>query len=217
MSRTHAWVPSATIGRLKASAALSKALVYRAESDSDSMKRERRVSGVRASLRLTATTPTSNHTTESTMNVQLDGSQVFFSHKRSLNELLQFKDDDSGYIEGNVFMTWPPRNRQHRINFEVAEDSNLYRFEVEVPHKEGIAFRPHERVCIALKGVKVVQRKESSAPHCFPIVLRFPDGVILKYLSGINAGKVVDAWDGKHICYRPVTEHQLCFGVCRGH
>lgn len=126
-------------------------------------------------------------------------SQDYFSRKRNLKELLHLKDDDSGYIEGKVFMIWPPRNGLHRINLEVAEDSALYRFELEVPHRDGITFRPHERICLALKGMRAGQRNESSAPHYFPIVLRFPDGVVLKYLSGTNAGKVVDTWVGKCI------------------
>lgn len=133
------------------------------------------------------------------MNLQGDYSRNYFSRKRHLDELLQLKDDDSGYVEGKVFMIWPPRNRLHRINLEVAEDCTLYRFEVEVPHKDGITFRPHERVCFALKGMRADRRKESSAPHCFPIILRFPDGVVFKYLSGTNAGKVVDTWEGKRI------------------
>lgn len=136
------------------------------------------------------------------MNLQGPSSlraQDCFSRKRNLDELLHFEDDDSGYIEGKVFMIWPPRNRLHRINLEVVQDSALYRFEVEAPYKDGITFRPHERVSFALKGMKVVLRKESSSPHYFPIILRFPDGVILKYLSGSNAGKVIDTWEGKCI------------------
>ncbi|KAG8217634.1 hypothetical protein J3R82DRAFT_5787 [Butyriboletus roseoflavus] len=119
-------------------------------------------------------------------------SQDYFSRRRNLKELLHSKDDDWGYIEGKVFMIWPPRNRLHRINLEVVEEAALYRFELEVPHKDGFTFRPHERVRLALKGVRVDRRKESSAPHYFPIVLRFPHGVVLKYLSGANAGKVID-------------------------
>ncbi|KAF8136492.1 hypothetical protein EV363DRAFT_1319733 [Boletus edulis] len=131
-------------------------------------------------------------------------SQDCFSRKRSLKELLHFTDDDSGYIEGKVFMIWPPRNRLHRLNLEVVEDSALYRFET------GITFRPHERVSLALKGVRVDQRKASSAPHYFPIVLRFPDGVVLKYLSGANAGRVVDSWEGNtDEWYNPGMAHTV--------
>lgn len=126
-------------------------------------------------------------------------SQDYFSRKRNLTDLLYLKDDDSGYIEGKVFMIWPPRNRSHRVNLEVVEDSTIYRFELEIPHRDGITFRPHERVCLAIKGMRVDRRQESSAPHYFPIVLRFPDGVVFKYLSGVNAGKVVDTWVGKCI------------------
>ena len=130
-------------------------------------------------------------------------SRDYFSRRRSLKDLLHSQDDDSGYIEGKVFMTWPPRNRFHRINLEVVEDSTLYCFEVEVPHKDGIAFRPHEHVSLALKGMKVDRRGESSAPRFFPIVLRFPNGVALKYLTGANAGKTVDTWEGNCIPSEP--------------
>ena len=147
----------------------------------------------------------------------MDHSQNHFSRRRNLDELLHLKDDDSGYIEGRVFMIWPPRNRLHRVNLEVVEDSAIYRFEVEVPHKDGITFRPHERVCLALKGMRVDRRKESSAPHYFPIVLHFPDGVVLKYLSGANAGKVVDTWEGKCVYWGTGVRKLICFGVYRKH
>lgn len=129
--------------------------------------------------------------------LQVGDTLDYFSRRRNLEELLRFKDDDSGYIDGKVFMIWPPRHKLCRIKLEVAQDSELYRFEVEMPHKDGITFRPHERISLALKGMKVDSRKESSAPHCFPIILRFPDGVVFKYLSGANAGKVIDTWQGK--------------------
>lgn len=147
------------------------------------------------------------------MNMQGDG-QDCFSRRRNVKELLHFKDDDSGYIEGRVFMIWPPRNKSHRINLEVVEDSTLYRFEVEVPHKDGIAFRPHEHVSFALKGTRVDRRGESSSPHYFPIVLRFPNGVVLKYLSGTNAGKVVDTWEGK--CIHSKTGNRKLMFVLEG-
>ena len=150
------------------------------------------------------------------MNLQGDGPDCF-SRRRNLKELLHLKDDDSGYIEGTVFMIWPPRNRSHRINLEVVEDSALHRFEVEVPHKDGIAFRPHERVTLALKGVRVDRRKESSSPHYFPVVLRFPDGVVLKYLSGANAGKVVDTWEGKSIHSETGNRKLTSVGAYRKH
>lgn len=130
-------------------------------------------------------------------------SQDRFSRKRNLKDLLHSQDDDSGYIEGKVFMIWPPRNRLHRINLQVVEDSTVYHFEVEVPHRDGIVFRPHERVSLALKGMKVDRRGESSAPRSFPIVLRFPNGIALKYLSGVNAGKIVDTWEGECIPSEP--------------
>ncbi|KAG9318610.1 hypothetical protein JVU11DRAFT_703 [Chiua virens] len=134
----------------------------------------------------------------------------YFSHTRNIQELLHFKNDDSGCIEGKIFMTWPPRKRVHRLNLEVVEGPAIYRFEVEVPYKDGITFRPHERVSLALKGVTVDHRPESNAPHCIPIVLRFQGGVVFKYLSGINEGKVVDTWEGStDEWYNPGMDHTV--------
>ncbi|KIJ69117.1 hypothetical protein HYDPIDRAFT_105685 [Hydnomerulius pinastri MD-312] len=118
------------------------------------------------------------------------------SQKRSAKDLPQLGIDDSGYIQGKVFMIWPARHGYHRLNLEVVEDSEIYRFEVEVPNRDGIAFRPHERVCLALKGARSEKRKESSAPHYLPVTLKYPEGVVLKYLSGANQGKVFNTWEG---------------------
>lgn len=117
----------------------------------------------------------------------------YFSCKRTPKELLYLNHgDDSGYLEGKVFMVWPPRNGIYRIQFESPQDSTLCRFIVEIPYEDGIVFRSQDRVLIALKGVKVDVQKESSAPLSFPIALRFPHGVVVKYLSGSNAAKFLD-------------------------
>ncbi|KAH0825903.1 hypothetical protein J3R83DRAFT_7655 [Lanmaoa asiatica] len=103
-----------------------------------------------------------------------------FSHKRTLGELLRLDDDDSGYIEGKVFMVWPPRKRVYRIQLEVAEDSTLHRFLVEIPDRDEVVFRSQEHILLALKGVKVVMQKESIGLFSFPVLLWFPEGVALK-------------------------------------
>jgi hypothetical protein len=118
------------------------------------------------------------------------------SRKRFAKELPQLGKDDDGYIEGKVFMIWPPRNKSHRLNLEMVEGSGTYRFEVEVPHRDGITFRAHQRICLALRGARTERRKESSSPHYLPIILKYPDGVMLKYLNGVNQGKVVNTWEG---------------------
>ncbi|KAF9227780.1 hypothetical protein BS17DRAFT_774296 [Gyrodon lividus] len=133
------------------------------------------------------------------------------SRKRCAKELPQLGKDGDGYIEGKVFMIWPPRNRLHRINLEIVEDSGIYRFEVEIPHRDGIAFRPHERICIALKGARTERRKESSAPHYLPIILKYPDGVVLKYLSGANQGRIINTWEERAAdeWYNPGTTQRV--------
>ncbi|KAF8422592.1 hypothetical protein L210DRAFT_979877 [Boletus edulis BED1] len=119
-----------------------------------------------------------------------------FSRRCSLEELVHLDgSDDSQYIQGVVFMVWPPRKNVYRIYLEVIEESTPYRFQVEIPYQDGMVFRPQDCISLGLKGVRVDQRKESNARHSLPIALSFPDGVILKYLSGKHAGKLVDTWD----------------------
>ena len=121
----------------------------------------------------------------------------YFSCKRTLKELLHLDDNDNpGYVEGRVFMVWPPRQKMCRILLEVSQDSTVYRFPVEVPYKDGLLFRPQDRILLSLKGVEVNVREESSASFSFPIALRYPHSVVLKYISGINAGRLIDIRNG---------------------
>lgn len=127
----------------------------------------------------------------------------YFSHKRNLKELFDLKDDDDsghGYIEGSVFMVWHPRNSMFRIQLEVPKDSTPCRFTVEIPYVHGVLLRPQDQILLALKGVKVdVHQKESSAPFSFPMALRFPYSVVLKYLNGINAGRSIHLRKGMSV------------------
>lgn len=124
------------------------------------------------------------------------------SRKRSSRDLFHLEDDDSGYVEGKVFMSWPPANGARRFNLEVSENHSLNRFEVAISGRcfqwvETLPFRPHDRICLALKGAEVEFRKESSAPHQLPLILRYTSGVAIKYLSGTNKGKIINTWE-KH-------------------
>jgi len=94
-------------------------------------------------------------------------------------------------------MIWPPANGARRLNLEVAADQ---RFEVVISRRGGevLSFRPNDRICLALKGAKIESRKESNAPCLLPFTLKYPDGVAIKYLSGTNAGKVINTWEGMH-------------------
>lgn len=91
-------------------------------------------------------------------------------------------------------MIWPPANGARRLNLEVAADQ---RFEVVISRRgrEVLSFRPNDRICLALKGAKIESRKESNAPCLLPFTLKYPDGVAIKYLSGTNAGKVINTWE----------------------
>lgn len=120
-----------------------------------------------------------------------------FSHKRTLKEITHLNgSDDSGYIDGTIFMVWPPRKNTHQIYFQVIEESTPYRFPVNFPYQDGIVFRSQDRITLSLKGVRVNQCQESSAQYSFPISLCFPDGVAFKYLSRNNVGGLVDTWEG---------------------
>ena len=82
--------------------------------------------------------------------------QDYFSCKCTPKELLYLNhNDDSGYLEGKVFMVWPPRNGIYCIQFEFPQDSTLCHFVVEIPYEDGIVFRSQDRVLFALKDVKV--------------------------------------------------------------
>ena len=124
--------------------------------------------------------------------------QFHCSQKRSLQDLLHLPNDDGGFVEGRVFMIWPPANGARRLNLEVSPDK---RFEVVISRRgnEALSLRPNDRICLALKGAKVESRKESSAPGLLPLILKYTDGVSIKYLSGANTGKVINTWQGRHL------------------
>lgn len=126
----------------------------------------------------------------------------YFSRKRTLGELFHLDDDDDdGYIEAKVFMVWPPRKKVYRIQLEVTQDSTPHRFTVEIPSRDDIIFRPQDQILLALKGVKLDVQKESNAPHSFPLTLRFPDSVVLKYMTGTNAGRLINTRKGTSCIY----------------
>ncbi|KAG6336324.1 hypothetical protein ID866_2773 [Astraeus odoratus] len=137
------------------------------------------------------------------------------SRKRSTQDLSHLTDD-SGYVEGRVFMTWPLSNGVRRLNLEVSEGSSIKRFEVVLSGclfhgREGLSFRPHDRICLALKSAKVESRKESSAPYLLPLTLKYTAGVVVKYLSGVNSGKVINTWEdltSTEDWYNPVPSPQ---------
>ncbi|KAI6005825.1 hypothetical protein EDD15DRAFT_2191207 [Pisolithus albus] len=121
------------------------------------------------------------------------------SRKRSPRDLLHFGRDDSGYVEGMIYMTWRPTNGTRRFDLEVSEDGSLSRFAVSFsgrsfPLVQTLPFRPRDRICLALKGVEVEARKESNAPHLLPLTLRYTNNIAIKYLSGINEGKIINTW-----------------------
>ncbi|KAI6045564.1 hypothetical protein EDC04DRAFT_3136891 [Pisolithus marmoratus] len=121
------------------------------------------------------------------------------SRKRSPQDLLHLGSDDSGYVQGKIFMCWPPANGTRRFNLEVSEDGSINRFEVALSEKcfqevEVLPFRPNDHICLALKGVEVESRKKSSAPYLLPLTLRYTSGVAIKYLSGTNEGKTINTW-----------------------
>lgn len=122
-----------------------------------------------------------------------------FSRKCDVNDLLNFQDDDLGYIEAKVFMVWPPRKGMYRVQLEIASQSTIRRFEVEMPYQDGMVFRPQDHVSLSLKGARIDPRKASSAPHALPVALRYPDGVALRYLSGKRKGKLINTWRGAYM------------------
>ncbi|KAI6109680.1 hypothetical protein F5141DRAFT_1116076 [Pisolithus sp. B1] len=113
------------------------------------------------------------------------------SRKRSPQELLDLRGDDSGYVEGMIFMSWPPTNGTRHFSLQVSEGFSISRFEVffsgrSFPWVRMLPFRPHDRICLALKGAEVESRKESSAPCLLPLTLSTS--------AGTNEGKVINTW-----------------------
>ncbi|KAH7889613.1 hypothetical protein F5I97DRAFT_1800282 [Phlebopus sp. FC_14] len=132
-------------------------------------------------------------------------SNVFFeeSRKRSAQDLLHRGLDESGYIEGKIFMIWPSRNSVRRLKIETTDDFGIHRFEVDIhsrflENRDGLALRAHDHIRIALKGAKADVRKESSAPHYFPVVLKYNDGIAIECLSGVHRGMLINTWEGKN-------------------
>ena len=115
-----------------------------------------------------------------------------FAHARTIQDITHLKEgDDSGYVEGRVFMIWPPRNAMHRIMFEVHEGVTRHRFIVEIPCRDRIFLHVQDRIQLSLRGVRV------DASNASLTALRYPHCVVFKYAAGIDAGKVIDMRDGK--------------------
>jgi len=95
-------------------------------------------------------------------------------------------------------MTWLPRKGVQHIYLEVVESSSDYHFEMEVPYREGLAFRVHDHIQLGLKGMKVNQHRKSNAPYALPMALKYSNGIWVKYLSRSKAGMMVNTWQGKH-------------------
>ena len=72
-------------------------------------------------------------------------------------------------------MTWPPQKSTYQILLEVAEQSTIHHFQVEVPYQDGMVFRPHKHISISLKGAMLEPCQTSGAPHA----LCYPNGVVL--------------------------------------
>ncbi|KAH7923468.1 hypothetical protein BV22DRAFT_1068672 [Leucogyrophana mollusca] len=124
------------------------------------------------------------------------------SRRRNALELINPLTEDSGNIEGRVQMIWPSTGGLRRIVLASKTDATVSRFQVEISEKclrlvNAPVFRVHDILCFALKGAKVEPRAVSSAPSSLPLALKFAQGVAVKYVSGNNAGKIINTWKGE--------------------
>ena len=76
-------------------------------------------------------------------------------------------------------MVWPPQKGIYRVQLEIASQSKICHFEVEMPYQDSMVFQPQDHVSLSFKGARVDPRKVSSAPHILPVALHYPDGIAL--------------------------------------
>ena len=126
----------------------------------------------------------------------------YFSWKRTLRELFHLDDNNNNrYIEAKVFMVWPPHKKVYCIQLEVTQDSTPHYFTIEIPSRDDIIFHCQDQILLALKGIKLDVQKESNALYLFPLTLHFPDSTVLKYMTGTNAGRLINTHKGMSCIY----------------
>ncbi|KAG2030234.1 hypothetical protein BDR03DRAFT_1017369 [Suillus americanus] len=107
-----------------------------------------------------------------------------------------------GNLEAGVCMVFPCMGEKRQVILEIQECSNIYRFHVFISAKVDVLhpfpFSMGDRICLSLKGAQSRTRTQSSAPgyRYLPIALTFNDGITAKLVSGPEAGKVFNTWEG---------------------
>ena len=108
----------------------------------------------------------------------------------------------TGFIAGTVVMRWPLAH-QLSLNLQTQEGRSSYRFNVDLSgaclrYFEKLAILPGEGLQIALRGVEVLQTKPSAGPNSYPVVLKYKEGVCVKFVTRIaESGNalIVDTWE----------------------
>jgi hypothetical protein len=135
------------------------------------------------------------------------------SLEKSALSLCKSGSDGSGYISGVVFMSWP-RTRKARFNFGAIDNRKTYFFDVELTgaclrYINKLEINPKDVLQIALKGVTIEKTQGSSSPNSLPMVLKYNDGVIIKFIQSRKTTEgefVVDTWLRKRIIFNYSNE-----------
>ncbi|KAG1728641.1 uncharacterized protein EDB91DRAFT_852321 [Suillus paluster] len=122
------------------------------------------------------------------------------TRRKNATDLLDPATDETGNLEATVCMVFPCIGAGRQLNLEMHEHGDNYRFLVfiasEVDNLHPFPFRVGSRICLSLKGAQIRGRAQSSAPCYLPVALTFKDGIAIKLMSGPEAGKVFNTWEG---------------------
>lgn len=125
---------------------------------------------------------------------------------RKATDILANGVDESGFIEGMVWMRWPLIGGHIQIKLEVVENGGLKRFEVKFSgncpaffDSIGLQFERTDVLQLSLKGAHVNAVTSTNAIN-LPLSLEYPDGVRMKFVkkkTPLASGVLVDIWHGE--------------------
>ncbi|KAG1723681.1 hypothetical protein EDB19DRAFT_346577 [Suillus lakei] len=111
------------------------------------------------------------------------------TRRKNATDLLDPATDETNNIEAKVHMVFACRDGKRRVNLEMHEHGDTYRFLVLISSSKDDQLLPfpfviNDRICLSLKGAQIQPRPQSSAPCYLPVPLVFKDGIAAMLMSG---------------------------------
>jgi hypothetical protein len=136
------------------------------------------------------------------------------TRRKTTDDLLDPDTDETGNLEARVHMVFPCMGGKRQVNLEMVEYGDNHRFLIlisaEVDKLNPFQFSVNDRICLSLKGAQIRLRAQYSAPCYLPVALTFKDGIAAMLMSGPEAGKVFNTWEGDFCTLYYVHRSDLC-------